>query len=218
MQEEKIESIINGNKAFIYKIINRYKPYYDLDDLYQVSCLGLIKAYRNFNCNFQTKFLTYAYTYIIGEIKNYIQNERIIKVSRHYYSLKKKIEEAREVLSQRMMRYPTNYELSCFLEIREDLIEEILTKTDIVDSLDQEYNEDTTLYNYLPSKNEDNIEKIYLEDQINSLTEEEKRIILSRYYEGLSQQEIATILGVNQVQVSRSETKILKKIKKNYQM
>ena len=117
MTENKLIDLIKENKKLICSIINKYTKYYEFDDLYQVSVIGIIKAYQNYNENYNVKFTTYAYKYILSEIINYVNNSKLIKVSREYNKLYKKILETRTILTQNLMKEPTNQELSLFLEI-----------------------------------------------------------------------------------------------------
>ena len=111
----KYEEVINSTSKMIYMIINKYFRGYDKEDLYQVGVLGVIKAYDNYKKDHNTKFSTYAYTYIYGEIYTYTNSLKGLKLARENYSLYKKINEAKNILSQRLMKEPTIYELSSFL-------------------------------------------------------------------------------------------------------
>lgn len=210
-----ITDIIVENDGLIYKIINKYRNYFELDDLYQVAVIGLMKAYKKYNDIYNTKFTTYAYPYILGEVVKYVNDFRIIKVSKNTKMLYSKINKAKEVLSQRLMKIPSNYELSLFLEIDEGIINEVVNANEMVDSLDKIIMEDDKnleLYDkvgYIDT----NIEKSMLEIELAKLSCEERQIIISRYYEDLSQTEVGEALGMYQVEVSRKEKKILQKLK-----
>lgn len=156
---------------------------------------------------------------MLGEVLNYVCTEKTIKVNKDIIALGKKIEQARVVLSQKLMKEPSLYELSSFLEISEDAINKVIMYNQSIDSLDRIINEDgreiTILDTIKDSRYEDNINNIALKDEINKLSLFEKRIIYGRYYEDKTQTEMSSELGVNQVYISRSEKKILKKIKNN---
>ena len=212
-----ITDLILENEGMIYKIINKYKNYFELEDLYQVAVMGLIKAYKNYNFNFNTKFTSYAYPYILGEVIKYINEFREIKVNKNIKILYSQILKAKEVLSQKLMKEPTTYELSIFLEIDESLIDEVLTANMMVDSLDKIIGEDDKnleLYDKFGfcDKKVENYELTY---ELEKLSPIEKQIIRSRYFEDMSQKEVGDMLGMYQVEVSRREKKILKKIKSN---
>ena len=211
--------IIKENNGFICKIISKYTMYYEFDDLYQVSIIGIMKAYRNFRKDMNVKFITYAYKYILSEILTYIREQRSIKVSKDYYRLYKKFLEARSVLSQKLMREVNNHDISLFLNVDETFVDEVMKCQDSVKSLDEiMYDDDNHLSLLDRISSNDNaidIEHIYLEGCINHLSQEESSLIKMRYYEDMTQKEVASFLGTNQVQISRKEQKILKKLKNN---
>ena len=214
---KNIEDLIIENERLIYNIINKYKNHFELDDLYQVAVIGILKAYKKYNKNYNTKFTTYAYPYILGEVIKYINEFRNIKINKNSKLLYSKIMKAKETLSQKMMKEPTNYEIALFLELDESLIDEVINANTKIDSLDKiiyEENNSFDLYEKIGfnDKTIDNYSLIY---ELEKLSKEEKQIIKARYYEDLSQKEIANILGTYQVEVSRKEKKILKKLKNN---
>lgn len=198
----------------IYKMIARYKNF-DKEDLYQVAMIGLMNAKKNYSPDENTKFSTYAYYYILGEINNYIRTSNPIKISRDLLRLNKSLEHAKEVMAQRLRREPTTEELSIFLEVPVEKIEEALVATSRVESLDYTYSDEKSdLYN---SFGQEEIQMtgdfLDLKAAIQNLPVEEQRLIIARYYTGLTQQETSESLGISQVQVSRKETKILQKLK-----
>ena len=202
-------------ERLVYDIIKRYTNYYDKEDLYQAGMLGLAKAYTKYNNDFDTKFSTFAYFYIKGEVCTYIRENNGIKINKELLKLNKSLEKAKEVLSQRLQRIPTDKELSCFLEIDERLIEEAKAISIPVESLDNTQEESSNnLYNYIKTEDKNlNSDIIDLKVELNKLSNEEKSIIYDRYYKDLTQSEISDSLGMNQVQVSRKEKKILQKLK-----
>ena len=215
--DKTLVELIKENKNLICSIINKYAKYYEFDDLYQVSIIGIMKAYQNFNKDLGVKFTTYAYKYILSEVLLFVNNNKTIKVSRDYQRLYKKILDARTLLTQKLMKEPTNYEISLFLEIDENIINEVMRYQEKVKSLDEVIIDDgkeVTLLDQISTPNI-NEEYVSLYDCLNTLTDTEKSFIDLRYFQGRTQSEIAQILGVNQVKVSRNEQKILKKIKNN---
>ena len=114
---DELTNVILENENLIYSIINKYSNYYDIDDLYQVGVMGMIKAYKNYKKEYNTKFTSYAYTYIFGEIVKYINESKNFKISKENRYLYKKINEAKTILTQKLMKEPSNYELSLFLDI-----------------------------------------------------------------------------------------------------
>jgi len=201
----------------ICSIAKKYSFGNDFEDLCQVGQIGLIKATENFDISIGTKFSTYAYMYIQGEILKYIRENRVIKVGKDLLALNKSICHAKEVLTQKMMRTPTDEELSLFLEIPLEKITEANMASEYVKSLDYELNDEgkeLTLYDSISYTEKGyNDEILDLKEEINNLPDDEKNLILARYFEDKSQQETSKILGISQVQVSRYEAKILTKLK-----
>ena len=198
----------------IYKMISQYKSF-DKEDLYQVAMIGLMKAQKNYKESENTKFSTYAYYYILGEINNYITASNPVKVSRDLLRLNKSLEQAKEVMRQRLKREPTTEELSIFLEEPVEKIQEATLATRQVESLDYAYEEENMdLYNSIGTEEIGmNDEILDLKNAISSLPQEEQQLIIARYFNDLTQQETSETLGMSQVQVSRKETKILEKLK-----
>lgn len=221
MNDTILLNLIKENKGLICSIINKYTKYYEFDDLYQVSIIGIMKAYKSFDKNKNVKLTTYMYKYILGEVLAYVKKSNIIKVSRDYYCLYKKILEARTLLTQKLMKEPTTKELSFFLEIEETIINDVIKCQNNVKSLDEVIMEDgkkLTLLDKIAdhySNSEQYIENISLQEGLKSLTNEEYELINLRYFEDRTQSEIAKFFGTNQVQISRNEKKILKKLKNN---
>ena len=210
-----ITSLILENEGLIYKIITKYKNYFELDDLYQVAVMGMIKAYKNYRGEYNTKFTSYAYPYILGEVIKYINEFRTIKVNKNTKLLYAKVLKAKEVLAQKLMKEPSTYELSLFLEMDESLILEVIEANMTIDSLDMVISEDDknlVLYDKL-GRYDERIDNYPLTDELAKLPVEERKIIISRYYEDMSQKEVGDKLGMYQVEVSRKEKKILEKLK-----
>jgi RNA polymerase sporulation-specific sigma factor len=178
--------------------------------------IGLINASKNFNEEIGVKFSTYAYTYILGEVTKYMREDRKIKVSRDVVKLKKSITKTKDYLRQKLLREPTNLEISLILEIDEEKISEIEMITSEVKSLDYSYtDDDINLYHSIKIEDKDtNCSILDLRKSIQNLSDDEKKLIYSRYYCDLTQRETSEELGISQVQVSRKETKILQKLKK----
>lgn len=212
-----MEELIKANEKLIYKIINKYRFYFEIDDLYQIAVMGLIKAYNNYKKEYNTKFITYAYPYILGEVVKYVNDSKQVKISNEYRILYKRILEARTILTQKLMKIPTTSELALFLEIDEYLISETIIANSYIESLDKLLDLDDKnfeLYNkygYVDTS----IENYPLIYEIEKLTPEERKIINARYYDDMSQSETGKSLGIHQVEVSRKEHKILQKLRNN---
>ena len=192
----------------IYSIINKYPDRFDKEDLYQVSMIGLMDAYKHYDKNYDTKFSTFAYYYIVGEVNKYIRESGSLKVSKELIQLKKKILQTKEIMTQKLGREPSNLEISLFLDIDETLVEEAILATDEVDSYDDKY-EFISSYEDTSTRADILDLKIALDD----LDEKDRNLILARYYKDLTQSEVSKVMGMSQVQVSRNETKILQKLK-----
>lgn len=204
-------------ECLVYSIINKYTKYFDKDDLYQVGMLGLMDAYKHFDRSraLDVKFSTYAYYYVLGKVKKYIRENNPIKISSNLIKLNQAIERARETMSQSLGRVPTTLELSLFLEISEEKIEEVRTAFLDIKSLDYSAEgEECEYYNSIAS-NESGMDSSILDLKIalEGLPMEEKALIVARYYDDLTQSEASRKLGISQAQVSRKETKILEKLK-----
>jgi len=214
---ENLGEIIIENEGLIYKIINKYRNYFEIEDLYQVAVMGLIKASKTYNSTYGTKFTSYAYPFILGEVIKYINEYRNIKMSKDTAKLYTKITKAIEILSQRLMKIPSNYELSLFLEIDESIIEEVLLANSSIESLDRIISQDDKnleLYNKF-GYCDYTIENYSLISELEKLSPIERAIIQARYYENMSQSETGAALGMYQMEVSRKEKKILSKLKDN---
>ena len=181
-------------EKLIYKMISKYKNF-DQEDLYQVAMLGLMNAKRNYKPDENTKFSTYAYYYILGEINTYIKASNPVKISQDLLRLKGSLTHAKEVMTQRLRREPTIEELSVFLEVPMDKIEEAMIATSAVESLDYTYDDENDLYNSFGQQETQMTEDFLdLKNAVQNLPKEEQALIVARYYEGLTQQETSETL------------------------
>lgn len=214
---EELSKIITDNENLIHKITHYFSNYPNKDDLFQVGCIGLIKAYKNYKDEYNTKFTTYAYSYILGEIKKYIREDKGIKISRDITKLNLKIERAHLILTQKLMREPSISELSNYLGIDEYYVSEALCANNVLQSLDEpliDNGKELTLYDTVSKvENMDIDTLIALRRELSLLDSSEYQIISEHYLQDKTQSEIAENLGINQVQVSRREQKILTKLK-----
>ena len=214
---EELSKLIVDNENLIYRITHFFNNYSNKEDLFQVGCIGLIKAYNNYKDDYNTKFTTYAYPYILGEIKKYIREDKGIKVSRDITKLNLKIERAYLVLSQKIMREPSIKEVSEYLGIDEYYISEALCANNVLQSLDEPIinnGKELTLYDTVSKVESMDIDTlIALKRELSLLDSKDYQIISEHYLQDKTQSEIAENLGINQVQVSRREQKILKKLK-----
>lgn len=206
----ELETIIKLHENLIYKIATRFYNA-PLEDLYQAGVMGLIKAYHNFVDNGKTKFATYAYNYIYGEMYELVNNTRSIKLNKNILKLYKKIEQTKYLLAQKQGYMPTPQELSKYLGIDELTIEQIYLTTNTIMSLDSEEENNITDRIYNPKDNI-NTNNIDLNDSLSTLSQEEQDIIKYRYFNDFTQNETAKLLGLSQVTVSRYEKKSLTKM------
>ena len=209
MNEELKELIIN-NQNLIYSIASKFKG--DKEDLFQAGCLGLIDAYQKYDSNYNTKFTTYAYPFIMGEMYKYVLGDKNIKLSPEIVKLNLAIKKAEDYLTQKFKRGPTDIELSSFLEIPVYKLVETRNCYQTL-SLDDDTNE-SSLYDFVGSDDVSKDDLILLRDALNRLEIKEKELIIKRYFYNKTQQEVANELGINQVKVSREEGKVLTKLKK----
>ncbi|MFA5602443.1 MAG: sigma-70 family RNA polymerase sigma factor [Bacilli bacterium] len=217
MENEKLVELVMGNDKMIWHIVNMFPWYKDSEDLYNIGVIGLKKAYDNFDETRNVKFSTYAFPYILGEIRKYVREDKPIKMSRNIQRLAGKIEEAKAFLNQHLMRESSLSELSLYLEIEEDALREALSINNIVQSLDEPIitdGKELTLYDSIQKEeNIDLLDLLALKDEMEKLKPHEKKILYNRYYNDLTQAETASLLGITQVQVSRQEQKIYEKLR-----
>ena len=209
MNEELKELVLN-NQNLIYSIASKFKG--DKEDLFQAGCLGLIDAYQKYDSNYNTKFTTYAYTFIMGEMYKYVLGDKNIKLSPEIVKLNLAIKKAEDYLTQKYKRGPTDIELSSFLEIPVYKLVETRNCYQTL-SLDDDTNE-SSLYDFVSLDDVSKDDLILLRDALNRLETKEKELIIKRYFYNKTQQEIANELGINQVKISREEGKVLTKLKK----
>lgn len=213
MTNEEIREYSN----LIYAVAHSFTWYTEKDDLYQAGYKGLMMASTNYDATKGVKFSTYAYPFIWGEMNKWVNEDKNIKIGRNFRKLKLQIEKARVVLQQQLLREPSIDELSYYLNINvADLSEAMrITATISLDSVISEDGKELTLYDTVPSKGMDVETLIAFKEELNNLTPFEKSILEARYLNDMSQQEVANILGMSQVQVSRQEKRIKEKIKIN---
>lgn len=207
--------LLVDNEKLVYSIINKFRGYFDMDDLYQVGMIGLINASKNFNKSEGVKFSTYAYTYVFGEVNKYIRENNNLKIGKDAIRLKKSIEKAKDIMRQKLFREPTTLEVSLFLDMPLEKVLEIESIKQETKSLDYIGEEDSNnLYNKVSFENKEIAPEILdLKTELENLDNDEKKLIYSRYYLDMTQQETSKKMGMSQVQVYRKEAKIFKKLK-----
>ncbi len=203
------EEVIKQNSGLIWSVARRFFGRgVDPDDLYQLGCMGLLKAVNGFDLEYGTQFSTYAVPKISGEIRRFLRDDGSIKVSRSLKERAQAVKNARSMLEQRLGREPTVSEISAETGLTIEDIAACETAVASADSLQRETGEDGfTLEQMLgdDSQEEKLIEKVALKEAINALPEKERLVIILRYYRGMTQQSVAKVLKVSQVQISRLE-------------
>ena len=134
---DEITNLIMNNERLIYSIANYFKNYQSKEDLYQAGCLGLITAYKKYDPSMNCKFTTYAYPYILGEMRKLVREDKGLKISREITKLNLKIEKAYVLLSQKLMKEPSIEEIARFLEIPEFYVSEAILSLNIIKSIDE---------------------------------------------------------------------------------
>ena len=205
------ESILKDNEKMIWKIASNFYGV-DKNDLFQAGVVGLLKALKNYRTNDTTKFSSYAYEYIFGEMYT-LANNKDIKISKDILKLYKVIETTRYKLAQKLNKIPSNLELSECLDIPLQTIDFACMSANTILSLDGDDEDERSVYETISSVSEDVDTKILIDESFSVLTEEEQDIIKSRYFEDLTQQEVARKLNMTQVMVSRYEKKGIGKLR-----
>lgn len=217
--KKDIWKLIEENKNMIYKIAYSYNGQANIDDLFQVGCIGIIHAYRNYKEGYNTKFSTYAYNYVLGEITNYLKNDKLLKMNGDNSKIYKLYEKAKDYLTSHNGYTPSKKEISEFMGVSEEIIDNAINNHSELISIDAEVKDDLYLHDVIGEDKSIEIDtKIDLSSVIDTLNEQDKELINYRYYQDFTQSETASLMGMSQVQVSRRENKILSKIKSEITM
>lgn len=215
------EQLVNGNLRLVLSVIQRFAGRGENpDDLFQVGCIGLIKAIDNFNLDLDVRFSTYAVPMIIGEIRRYLRDNNAIRISRSMRDIAYRAMQMKEQLLNENHREPTVEEIAKRLELpREDVVVALEAIVDPVSLYEPLYNDGgDTIYvmDQLGDPNDDSnwLDEIALKEAIAALSDREKRILNLRFIKGMTQVEVSGEIGISQAQVSRLEKGALDKIKK----
>lgn len=214
--DEACQQVLTENAGLIWSIVKRYYGCgVEVDDLYQLGCIGFIKAVKGFDLTYGTQFSTYAVPKISGEIRRFLRDDGAIKVGRSVREKGQMLWSVRERLRQQLGRDPRLSEVALESGLSVEEIASIELATGAPESLQQETAEGLTLESTLGTEGpeENLVEKIALREAINALPEREKMTILLRFFKGLTQQQTARILQVSQVQVSRLERRGLSRLR-----
>jgi RNA polymerase sporulation-specific sigma factor len=215
--KEAFERMVSENAGLIWSIARRYFGRgVDGDDLYQLGCVGLLKAVQGFEPDYGTQFSTYAVPKISGEIRRFLRDDGSIKVSRGIKERAVKIKAATSVLEQRLSRKPTLSEIAAETNLTIEDIAVAETATGPAESLQRQTgDEGFTLEHVLGDYYEEErlIERVSLKEAVAQLPEKERKVILLRYYRCMTQDTCARILGVSQVQISRLERRAIEQLR-----
>lgn len=217
---EAREKLINCNLRLVFNLVQRFSNRgYELEDLFQIGTIGLIKAIDKFDLAYNVKFSTYAVPMIIGEIRRFLRDDNPIKVSRSLKENAYRINKIRDSLTKQLEREPTLQEIADKLDIS---IEEVITSLEamqlpvsIYETLYQDDGDPIFLLDQLSNEKEEGawFEKIALKETLDKLSEKEREILIMRFFQDKTQTEVAKTMGISQVQVSRLERQALKKFK-----
>ena len=214
--------LVERNAGLVWSIVRRFQNRgHETDDLFQIGCIGLIKSINKFDSSFDVKFSTYAVPMIVGEIKRFLRDDGIIKVSRSLKETSNKARITREVMTRELGREPSINELSLKMNIPSEELVMAVEASYIPESLfnivGEGDNSPMLLIDRINDEYSENeselIDKIALRQVLDTLKPREKQIIILRYFKEKTQVQIAKLLGISQVQVSRIEKKILEELK-----
>jgi len=215
--EIAFENLVNNNKGLIWNIVKRFTGRgYETDDLYQIGCLGFIKAIKKFDTSFEVQLSTYAVPYILGEIKRFLRDDGIVRVSRSIKELGIKI---RQLQNQ----YDYDIDINTIAKKLKITKEEVAIAMDAITPVQSIYQEEAgtegrLLIDKISTKKDEETmitNKIAIKQLIQGLEKREQEIILLRFFKDKTQSQVGKILGISQVQVSRIEKRVLSKMKKD---
>ncbi|MDY2719287.1 MAG: RNA polymerase sporulation sigma factor SigG [Faecousia sp.] len=217
------QRLIEGNLRLVLSVIQKFSSRGEnLDDLFQVGCIGLLKAIENFDCTKMVRFSTYGVPMICGEIRRYLRDNSTLRVSRSIRDTAYRVLQCKEAMLAEQGREPTNEELAARLELPLEAVVEamdaISAPVSLYDPVYSDGGEPLTVMDQVRDrKNTDEqwLEHIALRDAVEKLGEREKRILSLRFYDGKTQVEVAEEIGISQAQVSRLEKGALSAIRKS---
>ena len=218
---EAAEALLEANSGLIWSVVKRYYGRgVDGDDLYQLGCLGFLKALQTFDEGYGTRFSTYAVPKISGEIRRFLRDDGPVKLSRSLKERSQTIRSAREALAQRLGREPRLSELSAETGLRPEEIADTDLAAEEPVSLQQSLGEEGLALEdvvFDPEAEERKLDSLALREAVAALPGKERAVIALRYFRGLTQSASARILGVSQVQVSRLERRALENLRRSLQ-
>ncbi len=217
--KEIFEKILKDNNGLIWSLVKKFiGKGYEVEDLYQIACIGFIKAVKRFDTNYNYQLSTFAVPYILGEIKKFIRDDGMIKVSRNIKELSIKIREIENDYVKKSMEKPDTKVLAEILNVKEDDVIIAIDARKQVESINEDIYEDgkcQRIEKIIPKVDEQNkiIDNLTIKEIVNNLDTRDKQIINLRFFSEKTQSQVAKILGISQVQVSRLERRILNDMK-----
>ena len=217
------DRLIGGNLRLVLSVIQRFAGRGENpDDLFQVGCIGLMKAIDNFDLSLGVRFSTYAVPMIIGEIRRYLRDNNAVRISRSMRDVAYRAMQAKEKLTAENGREPTIFEIAAAIDLpKEQVVMALEAIVEPVSLYEPVYNDGgDTIYvmDQIGDKNDDRgwLDGLFLKDAIRSLNEREKKILYLRFFKGMTQMEVSGEIGISQAQVSRLEKNALERIKKQW--
>ncbi len=215
------EELVNGNLRLVLSVIQRFTQRGEnLDDLFQVGCIGLIKSIDNFDISQNVRFSTYAVPMIIGEIRRYLRDNNTIRISRSMRDTAYKAMQAKEFLTNKMNREPTIEEIAAQMDApKEEVVlalEAIVEPVSLYEPIYSDGGDTIYVMDQIGDGDDDNswLDELALKEAIRNLNDREKRILNLRFFKGMTQIEVSSEIGISQAQVSRLEKGALDRIKK----
>ncbi|PRR69851.1 RNA polymerase sporulation sigma factor SigF [Neomoorella humiferrea] len=219
--KEARERLINCNLKLVFSLVQRFENRnYDLEDLFQIGTIGLIKAIDKFDLNYQVRFSTYAVPMILGEIRRFLRDDSAVKVSRSLKETAFKVNRAREEMAKKLGREPSISEIAENLDLsREEIVaamEAVQMPGSIHDTIYQDDGDPIYVLDQLAAEERDEpawLDKIALKEVLKKLPEKHRRVLVMRFFQDKTQAEVAARMGLSQVQISRIERQALQKIR-----
>lgn len=224
-QQEARETLVNGNLRLVLSVIQRFNNRGEyVDDLFQVGCIGLMKAIDNFDLGQNVRFSTYAVPMIVGEIRRYLRDNNPIRVSRSLRDIAYKALQVRDTLTARHLREPTIIEIAKEMDVpKEDVVFALDAIQDPVSMFEPIYHDGGDPIYVMDQIHDDKekdsswVEGIALREAMHKLNDREKKILSMRFYDGKTQMEVADEIGISQAQVSRLEKAAIHRMHKHIQ-
>lgn len=212
--KESMMKLLDENRGLIWKTVKKfYFCGYEKEDLYQIACIGFIESVKRFNFDYGVELSTYSVQYMLGEIKKFLRDDGMIKVSRSVKELGIKINELERIYRLKTGDSLDNKSISKILELPEEVVKTAREASKKVESINEKIGEDgDEIVDFLKDKIDEQskiVDNLTVKDLISKLNEREKLIIDLRYFKDKTQSQVAKILGISQVHVSRIEKKIL---------